>query len=1510
MKIINKLNPESRLSWSLQSGNAIVNNTPNFNNCQSQVFSKELHALSLTNRARLSFGISLHDKRDKDFKKTLEGNDYFRLIPDEYQIKAARSIFDQNNLIVSAPTGTGKTLIAEYAIRKALNGEKGVKKRIFYTSPLKALCNNQYDRFKHFFGEENVGINTGDRKINTHAPVVVMTTEVYRNMVSGLYTNGLVDASTVIFDEFHNMNNEERGGVWEESVMKTPTNLNMILLSATMGNVQDIQTWISSLNGAKKTDLVSVPSSDRYVPLRHFMIYESQKKQAGIDHLKLSRLTEQNINFINLVQSIKKNALSEVQKTDLKDFAQFLLDNKSVFEKESTRLRHRNNILDYCLTLVNSARTKTAKAKDAAIGVLERKKQRLDEFEAALGEIFVQSGGLSYDISRPAELLEKDKLIKKAASILDDISSGYGDISELKNAFTRSITLAKRETLDRQIELEKDDAQTAIDLLHDLFESQGDIAKARLVSEKQAIEKRNQIFNIINTETKNFILNLKPENLEKIYRSCILILANLSSANRMKAYSAIEGENNLKSVKPNILQNALVDYLGFDNEKAKRLPLVLASKEEQNLLIENPIPKSSHLPAHKVIEFLFKHQTSTDGDCFPMIYFIFSKADCNNNLKYFVKNKLSLVDDASKKAIAQKIQEFLAKNPYYKAQLEKSTDGAIDSNLKLYLEAMKLGIGIHHRGMLPPLKQLNEELFNDKLLKVVMATETIAAGLDFPAKTVVIDSLQQPYDNNSIISANKFHQMSGRAGRRGKDQIGNVIVVNNINNTRGLAYELINSPPDKIESKLRINYGMVLNSLNNNNLQKARDELSRSFKVFQLKDLSKEKPASQNKSHILEEIEEAHELLTYTWGLDKQKPKSRKAEEWLQEKINTYMSKLYENPYCETRLNASGIRMKTHLNKQRNILMRLQGALSEYECMHHRSIKQDELEPEKFERLQQNKQKLVGDLNNAINLLTNAIKTPEVRNLKKRTLSESGLLEDYLVKRRENLERLSENPLITPEKQNRYLEYQERVLENIKTKLELNVPDKNDNIRTSGEDLAKIGELQSHFTKCFRVLKNLYAKNTQGDSVKNIFSTAPFFTENDKGEIKLTDKGEIAARIQGVNQIIAAELIHGKEALFRELKPEEIVTVASCLVSNLEKLPECKLHSIPPQEQEFPDKLQSSVNKVEKRVEEIVKIQESFDIKGGKTIIPFDSKLANAFYALVTGNNFDFVFNACIKDKPRSYMEGDFAEHILRTVDLLMQLRESLSKDDIELKIKIHTAINLLNREPIAAILHPKERMDENKFDFSPKLDSSNARHPYRDSLKSEDIDATLDSCAIPKDKNIRTSYQSIIKTSPALLKDYAQTLYYLFSPEFKKLVNQDAKNRKTVLDLFRKDKLSVHDIAEKTGLTDKYVIYTISDYDINLNYTSDEAMVREIYNVKLRDGGFIFEEIAAKEFDNTIFEIGKKFLKKHNYKPDDTYMRRHVKILRGVNLYSGNSISPIGESDIMLYDTNLGKVL
>ncbi|WP_069790503.1 DEAD/DEAH box helicase [Cyanobacterium sp. IPPAS B-1200] len=173
---------------------------------------------------------------------------------DDFQVEAIALLDAGKSVLVTAPTGSGKTLIGEYAIYRALNSGQ----RVFYTTPLKALSNQKFRDFQEKFGQTlvpesglyaEIGLITGDVSINPEAPIVVMTTEIFRNM---LYSTPIGEVGTsvrnvqsVVLDECHYINDPGRGTVWEESIIYCPPHIQLVALSATVGNPQQLCDWVN-----------------------------------------------------------------------------------------------------------------------------------------------------------------------------------------------------------------------------------------------------------------------------------------------------------------------------------------------------------------------------------------------------------------------------------------------------------------------------------------------------------------------------------------------------------------------------------------------------------------------------------------------------------------------------------------------------------------------------------------------------------------------------------------------------------------------------------------------------------------------------------------------------------------------------------------------------------------------------------------------------------------------------------------------------------------------------------------------------------------------------------------------------------------------------------------------------------------------------------------------------------------------------------------------------------------
>jgi superfamily II RNA helicase len=206
-------------------------------------------------------------------------------IPDAWQEDAIAKL-REGDVVVSVPTGSGKTYVAVEAARRAI----AENRTVIYTSPLKALSNTKYTEFSKIFGADQVGILTGDRRDNGQAPLLIMTTEILRNLLydagSGEIDVRLDTLGLVILDESQYIADPERGVVWEETIIFCPSQARMLLLSASIGNPHDIAEWITSI---RPTPCHLVRHSTRTVPLRAGYLHPNGKltplfRTVGIPH--------------------------------------------------------------------------------------------------------------------------------------------------------------------------------------------------------------------------------------------------------------------------------------------------------------------------------------------------------------------------------------------------------------------------------------------------------------------------------------------------------------------------------------------------------------------------------------------------------------------------------------------------------------------------------------------------------------------------------------------------------------------------------------------------------------------------------------------------------------------------------------------------------------------------------------------------------------------------------------------------------------------------------------------------------------------------------------------------------------------------------------------------------------------------------------------------------------------------------------------------------------------------
>ncbi|MEX0664823.1 MAG: DEAD/DEAH box helicase [Acidimicrobiia bacterium] len=193
---------------------------------------------------------------------------------DEFQRQAIDALDAGRSVLVAAPTGSGKTLVAEYAIERSL----ALGGKVFYTTPLKALSNQKFGDFRKAYGQDRVGLLTGDNSVNGDAPIVVMTTEVLRNMIYAA-SGTLEGLRYVVLDEVHFLQDRYRGAVWEEVIIHLAPEIDLVCLSATVSNAEELAEWIETVRGST----AAVIEERRPVVLHHRYLVGER----GVDALHL-----------------------------------------------------------------------------------------------------------------------------------------------------------------------------------------------------------------------------------------------------------------------------------------------------------------------------------------------------------------------------------------------------------------------------------------------------------------------------------------------------------------------------------------------------------------------------------------------------------------------------------------------------------------------------------------------------------------------------------------------------------------------------------------------------------------------------------------------------------------------------------------------------------------------------------------------------------------------------------------------------------------------------------------------------------------------------------------------------------------------------------------------------------------------------------------------------------------------------------------------------------------------
>src|SRR5436309_12627242 len=186
---------------------------------------------------------------------------------DDFQQRSCQALENGHGVLVCAPTGAGKTVVGEFAVHLAL----AAGRKCFYTTPIKALSNQKHNDLVARYGPDRIGLLTGDTAVNGDAQVIVMTTEVLRNMLY-VGSTSLTDLGYVVMDEVHYLGDRFRGAVWEEVIIHLPAAVRLVSLSATVSNAEEFGDWLVSVRGHTHV----VVHEQRPVPLWQHMLVGSR----------------------------------------------------------------------------------------------------------------------------------------------------------------------------------------------------------------------------------------------------------------------------------------------------------------------------------------------------------------------------------------------------------------------------------------------------------------------------------------------------------------------------------------------------------------------------------------------------------------------------------------------------------------------------------------------------------------------------------------------------------------------------------------------------------------------------------------------------------------------------------------------------------------------------------------------------------------------------------------------------------------------------------------------------------------------------------------------------------------------------------------------------------------------------------------------------------------------------------------------------------------------------------
>ena len=729
---------------------------------------------------------------------------------DDWQLQAGGEILMGHNVIVSAPTGSGKTVVGEmalhYAWDKNMNG--------IYTTPLKALSNQKFAELRQLFGTEYIGLSTGDMSVNRHnARISVMTTEVYRNIAwrsssSSTATsanppntsdgptgrldntsqeldnnnivggNNLDNNAVVVLDEFHYMGMPGRGGVWEECVITSPLHTQIVGLSATLPNALQLAEWMESVTG-RKTVLVEAPGS-RPVPLNYlfatraglFPLFRNPDAGPGAP---LGLLGYRGDGIPSEGRrgggGSKKGAAGK-----RKSKRGFSADDDDVDDGFDWGESGVSEKLPRGLQVNPALKASAQKRLQRVNRALERQKVRqMERWDTRGEDDWDLYGGNNRRGGRGG------------GGDYGGRGRGRGRGDNYRSSspppLTRRMT-AREEQKERE-RLLKSEMRKAVPSLPILL--------TRL-KEKRLLPAIFFIFSRAGCDQAAQTIATKFKGPRDPTKDIFDFDENNEQQPTRKRQTRQRGNRHDSD-----------DILGSIVEDADGRTFRLSSNYVSEDVISSALEGSDSDSESE--------DDKLDDDDSPL---------SSKNWNFYTTAGLLSVSEVQ--TVASRIEKFNEEN----SEIAFSKDS---------IEQYLLGVGSHHAGMLPAHKAFVEGLYRSNLMKAIFATSTLSAGLNMPCRTTVVCALAKRGDagSMSLLETSDLLQMSGRAGRRGMDTEGTCVIVATPFESEDEAANILTNPIKPIASQFRPSYALAVNlvSRGEGKLDVARQLIRKSFAMWE-----------------------------------------------------------------------------------------------------------------------------------------------------------------------------------------------------------------------------------------------------------------------------------------------------------------------------------------------------------------------------------------------------------------------------------------------------------------------------------------------------------------------------------------------------------------------------------------------------------------------------------------------------------------------------------------------------